>query len=202
MYLNQCSSTVNLQFVRFITLVVSKYKYTNYYERLKITPQATQRDVKTAYYELSKKCHPDMNRYCKGASLQFKNISEAYNILKNPNSRMLYDRDVSFIRTNKYDNIQNSPVVENYEPFGSHEKKPPAKKRTGKMSPLQVDEWTRIHYSHTFHEAYNLKRELNKNIEQMKEEDERVWHVTTLLFIFSVIYFSFGVKQNCTEANK
>ena len=60
----------------------------NYYEILGVSKNASQDEIKRAYYTLSKKYHPDVNS--KTANL-FRNITDAYNTLKDDKKRKKYD---------------------------------------------------------------------------------------------------------------
>ncbi|XP_046919986.2 uncharacterized protein LOC124500014 [Dermatophagoides farinae] len=60
------------------------------YDVLGITPNATAAEIKNAYYEKSKKYHPDVNKE-PGSDLKFQEISSAYETLSNENSRSDYD---------------------------------------------------------------------------------------------------------------
>jgi curved DNA-binding protein len=62
----------------------------NYYNILGISPSATQTEVKKAYRKLAKKHHPDVSKE-DGAEAHFKQIVEAYAVLKNKNKRKHYD---------------------------------------------------------------------------------------------------------------
>ena len=66
----------------------------NYYTILKVTPNATQDEIKQAYYKLSKLYHPDTNQSEK-AHDYFTAINEAYNVLGNLPDRRKYDRGLS-----------------------------------------------------------------------------------------------------------
>ena len=66
----------------------------NYYTILKVTPNATQEEIKQAYYKLSKLYHPDTNQSEK-AHDHFTAINEAYNVLGNLPDRRRYDRGLS-----------------------------------------------------------------------------------------------------------
>lgn len=64
----------------------------NHYDVLGVTPKATQSDIKTAYYKLSMKYHPDKNKNSEVAAQKFRDISTAYEVLGNFKLRRLYDR--------------------------------------------------------------------------------------------------------------
>jgi curved DNA-binding protein len=66
-------------------------QFQDYYETLGVERGASQEDIKKAYRKLSKKYHPDINK-AKGAEDKFKQIGEAYEVLKDPEKRKKYDQ--------------------------------------------------------------------------------------------------------------
>lgn len=67
---------------------------TAYYDILKVTPNATQSQIKTAYYKQSFIYHPDKNPGNMDATRVFSEISEAYTVLGNITLRRKYDRGI------------------------------------------------------------------------------------------------------------
>lgn len=67
---------------------------TAYYDILKVSPSATQAQIKTAYYKQSFIYHPDKNPGDETATKRFSEISEAYTILGNITLRRKYDRGI------------------------------------------------------------------------------------------------------------
>ncbi|MDA0712605.1 MAG: DnaJ domain-containing protein [bacterium] len=65
-------------------------KFQDYYKTLGVSRDATQPEIQKAYRKLAKKYHPDINKE-KSAEDQFKKVSEAYEVLKSPDSRQKYD---------------------------------------------------------------------------------------------------------------
>lgn len=65
--------------------------YQDYYKTLGVDRTATQEEIKKAYRKLAVKYHPDKNEGDKMAEEKFKEISEAYQVLGNPDSRKKYD---------------------------------------------------------------------------------------------------------------
>jgi len=63
----------------------------DYYKILEIDRSSSQDDIKKAYRKLAIKWHPDKNEGSKEAEEKFKEISEAYDILSNPDKKSKYD---------------------------------------------------------------------------------------------------------------
>jgi len=64
----------------------------DYYEVLGVERNATENDLKKAYRVLAKKYHPDANPGNKEAEEKFKEASEAYAVLSDPDKRRKYDQ--------------------------------------------------------------------------------------------------------------
>ena len=64
----------------------------DYYEILKVDRDATPEQVKKAYRKLAHQYHPDKNPGDKAAEERFKELSEAYDTLSQPDKRAAYDR--------------------------------------------------------------------------------------------------------------
>jgi curved DNA-binding protein CbpA len=71
-----------------------------HYEVLELTPSATLQDVKKAYRKLALKYHPDRNPPTEkeSATIQFRQVNEAYETLSDPDKRRQYDQDLKYGR--------------------------------------------------------------------------------------------------------
>jgi molecular chaperone DnaJ len=63
-----------------------------YYETLEVERSASEGELKTAFRKLAMRWHPDRNPGDKDCEHKFKEINEAYDILKDPDRRAAYDR--------------------------------------------------------------------------------------------------------------
>ena len=64
----------------------------DYYEVLGVSRDTDEKDLKTAYRKLAMKNHPDRNPDDEEAAERFREATEAYEVLKDPQKRAAYDR--------------------------------------------------------------------------------------------------------------
>src|SRR5687768_5011751 len=88
-------------------------EYKDYYSVLGVGKKASQDEIKKAYRKLAVKYHPDKNQGNKSAEEKFKEISEANEVLGDPEKRKQYDK----LGANWKQYQQAGP---NQDPFGQN----------------------------------------------------------------------------------
>ena len=66
-------------------------EFTDYYNTLGVSRAATDEEIQKAYRKLARQYHPDVSKST-GAEDRFKEIGEAYEVLKDPDKRSKYDK--------------------------------------------------------------------------------------------------------------
>lgn len=138
----------------------------NHYDTLEVENNATQEEIKTAYYRLTKQFHPDVNK-TEEAKGKFRSVSEAYEILGNYKARKKYDRGIVArgTSTSTYKEEKEHPHMAFYK---SRMDKYPKPVRTSDSKIYDFDAWTRAHYGQTLKKAIN-RRETNREAQINRE---------------------------------
>ncbi|MEX0666806.1 MAG: DnaJ domain-containing protein, partial [Acidimicrobiia bacterium] len=84
----------------------------DFYQVLGVGKEASAEEVKRAYRKLAQKYHPDANAGDPAAEERFKQVSEAYGILSDPEQRKEYDELRRLVESGAFrgfDNGQGNP---------------------------------------------------------------------------------------------
>ncbi|GFY55942.1 dnaJ subfamily B member 12 [Trichonephila inaurata madagascariensis] len=127
------------------SFIIQAFRCKSYYASLGIDSSASPKDIKSAYYKLSLKFHPDKNNSEESIE-KFREITEAYEVLGNPEKKKTYDQN--FRARAYYNDFGGSDFSQRTR----HYYGPP---RTGRDQYYNYDEHYRHHY-----EEYMKQREM------------------------------------------
>ncbi|XP_067933324.1 uncharacterized protein [Watersipora subatra] len=126
--------------------------HTYYYDILKISSSATQAEIKSAFYELSKKHHPDTNPHSE--SEKFHELVEAYEVLGSEPTRKKYDKGL--LKPADIEDITTKDV------FGLRNYKKKSNVMTGKTEYYDFDEYYRQHYGDQVLKRFKRKQRMSQ----------------------------------------
>ena len=90
---------------------------TDLYEKLGLTSDASDEQIRKSYLQLARRYHPDHN-HSEEATELFKEITEAYQILHNPKTRAEYNQTINLEVFGKEEMFGEKEVLEDKEVFG------------------------------------------------------------------------------------
>ncbi|XP_053729077.1 dnaJ (Hsp40) homolog, subfamily C, member 30b [Synchiropus splendidus] len=143
---------------------------TAYYDVLQISPNATQAQIKTAYYKQSLIHHPDKNPGNPDTTQRFSEISEAYTVLGNINLRRKYDRGLlsrSDVQSAGRPSSKEAPDKSAAAPPTPRQQSARRFSRAGGKNMFDFDAFYKAHYGE------QLQRE--QEMKARKEEMERLY---------------------------
>lgn len=178
---------------RFVSSSKKHKSVTHYYDVLGITKQASPQQIKSSYYKLSKKYHPDVNT-SPGADKIFHEISEAYEVLGKASSRREYDKRFSRSPSSRMDGNPNS--FHSREGFKPRSTTPP----TGRTPIYDFDEFYKMHYGELrarrqedIKKTAHAKRMKEKR--EMAKSEEMVTSTVLAVIVAVVLIFSLSKRH-------
>lgn len=96
-------------------------EYKDYYATLGVPKAASQAEIKKAYRKLAQIHHPDANPGDKGAEERFKEMSEAYATLSNPEQRKEYDEVRRLVATGGFGGFGGRAAPGGFGGFGGQQ---------------------------------------------------------------------------------
>nr|XP_061828096.1 dnaJ homolog subfamily C member 30, mitochondrial-like [Nerophis lumbriciformis] len=132
---------------------------TAYYDILKVSPNATQAQIKTAYYKQCLVHHPDKNPGDEESVRRFSEISEAYSVLGNHALKRKYDQGL----------LRTSDVQGAGPPASTDTPKSKASYQTGERPMFDFDAFYQAHYG----EQLQRQREMQAKRKRAEELDKK-----------------------------
>ncbi|XP_056296415.1 uncharacterized protein LOC130210323 [Pseudoliparis swirei] len=139
---------------------------TSYYDTLKVSPNATQSQIKSAYYKQSFVYHPDKNPGGDAATQHFFEISEAYAVLGNDILRKKYDQGVlsrSHVQSPASKETTGSPQQQQHYRARRSSK-------AGEKIMFDFDAFYQAHYG----EQLQRERDMKARKQRMQEQQEHM----------------------------
>ena len=189
----------------------------NHYDVLRIKSDATAKEIKTAFYSLSKKNHPDVNPDDVDAAKKFSTISNAYDILGDPIKRREYDNELVSKRNNNSAEPYNTYArrARAHRPstwksprtsydfgkeFQKNEKNFTNSRSTnygtssGQYSDLSEEERSNTDGFKEYHwNNYTYDKNWYNMNEESQRQQEKVTHITVSKLISMCIYLTLGI---------
>ncbi|XP_034828010.1 uncharacterized protein [Maniola hyperantus] len=160
----------------------------SHYDVLGITPKATQKDIKSAYYKLSKIYHPDRSKDEESAK-KFRAITEAYEVLGNINLKKMYDKGLlvgrsSATRTDyKPEEEPTDPSLKFYK---SRRDRNVVPTMDGKTPIYDFDTWSKHHYGSLLKKNQDQKEFVKKQREKQISKEQSAHQELTLYSMFAI----------------
>ncbi|CDQ96566.1 unnamed protein product [Oncorhynchus mykiss] len=158
---------------------------TAYYDILRVSPSATQSQIKTAYYKQSFIYHPDKNPDNEEATQRFSEITEAYSVLGSMALRRKYDHGI--LSGNRASGPQQHQQQQRSRRFSN----------VGGKAMFDFDAFFQAHYGEQLQREKEL-RARRAQYQQKQQQDYKQWKlgkmleitVGVLLAMGGVIFFS------------
>ncbi|ETN60613.1 hypothetical protein AND_007782 [Anopheles darlingi] len=192
---------------RWISCTVALLR--NHYDSLGVTPNATQNDIKQAYYKQSKLYHPDKNKGSDIAAEKFRQITAAYEVLGNYRLRKLYDKGILHTAGRQYtdpeqasaESVEDDAQTRFYKKRMTRSQAPTA---TGRTPIYDFDEWSRVHYGSRFEQKMKAEERFRKKAEREEIFKARMQHEYIIfpLLLFCLFYIAIVFQEGTYDTPK
>lgn len=86
----------------------------SFYETLGLARDASSKDIKTAYYQKSRECHPDLHPDNHAKLKTFLAVSEAYSTLSDPDEKRKYDQSLGLYHNTSASSVRRTGAYGRY----------------------------------------------------------------------------------------
>lgn len=193
MFIHLLMININKKIVQYMILntkVNLTTKVKTHYDTLGISATATYKEIKSAYYELTLKYHPDKNK-SESAKKMFHEISNAYDVLSRYNTRKEYDRSLLIKYDHKDKKMKTYSETKNSYHYTGN--------TTGRI--YDFDEWMKQHYSDLFQKSLNVKNIEKRYEENVKETVDRSLNLPSSIILIIIVTILLYLKISIEESN-
>ncbi|XP_041655185.1 dnaJ (Hsp40) homolog, subfamily C, member 30b [Cheilinus undulatus] len=156
---------------------------TAYYDILKVSPSATQSQIKTAYYKQSFIYHPDKNPGSEEATRRFSEISEAYTVLGSISLRRKYDYGILSqldVQSAGRPSSKETSSRSTGTPYQQQQQRARRFTQAGGKPMYDFDAFYQAHYGEQLQREKDMKAR-KKRMEEMKKADYMKWKERKML---------------------
>lgn len=181
--MNLILNIIHRKWIRLQACTYSSVK--SHYDTLEVSPKATQEEIKSSYYKLTMKYHPDKND-TELAKRKFQNVSEAYEVLGNQQARKRYDRSM-MIKRHEQREIFKSPPTPHASVYQS-------KNHPMNNQHFNFDKWYEIHYRELFiqqqinKQAFKRREVINDSYKGTEEISIKPYIISFIITYFILVY--------------
>lgn len=174
---------------------------TAYYDILKVTPNATQSQIKTAYYKQSFIYHPDKNPGSEDATQVFSEISEAYTVLGNIILRRKYDRGILSESDVRGAGKPSKETTSKTTASTQHQQKARQFTQRGGKPIYDFDAFYKAHYGEQLQREQEL-RAMKQRMREMEEKERKtrqqkmLFEILVAVLLASAGLILYNVKQS------
>jgi len=186
------------------SLQTSLFTSSTYYVDLDISPQSSSKQIKEAFFKLSKQYHPDVTKNDEVLLRKFQSVSEAYSVLSNAKLRRAYDTG----KLGQGSSVADGEVsAHQFDKEKFYENRAAAKLKTARGQ-TNLDDWINENRTVTFNRKKinilknpnNIKnssgsrgREIHNRMTNNPATDKIIFNLLSSTFVtFSIIYFLFS----------
>lgn len=153
---------------RLLSVSAARRSSTSYYDLLGVKPDASVEEIKNAFFDKSKKLHPDSDLSNPSLHSQFVKLNEAYRVLSKEGSRREYDLRLKYYYTGE----------QSFKPSSRYTSNPSAE------TAERIRYWEQFRHAQDFSEE-DWQRKKNKNLRLVG------YCAAIMLFSLAVHYFGF-----------
>ncbi|XP_061918046.1 dnaJ homolog subfamily C member 30, mitochondrial-like [Entelurus aequoreus] len=154
---------------------------TAYYDILKVSPNATQAQIKTAYYKQCLVHHPDKNPGDEESARRFSEISEAYSVLGDHALKRKYDQGL----------MSTSDVQGAAPPASTDTPKSKASYQTGERPMFDFDAFYQAHYGEQLQRQREMQAQ-RKRAEELYKKREKQRRRSAVEMVALMLMFTAG----------